>query len=311
MILEFLATLGGKIAIIVVAAFLLNVGFNVWCKLDDMQLLKGVKDDLTGHTDRNPAYYTYRIVLTAAQVLTSSVLAYVTWGWNTHDWRTMLVWELGGNAGIVVAFLVFRFVVLERVLLRNLDNLEELVERNNYDILIAEGVALLGFSAVLIATLSGNAPGLAIGVTSSLVYIGLAMLIIWVGATIMVRRKTTLVENGPAISLSDAIKENNGNHLAAIKAAVVFAVLSAALYGALKGNFTTWTDSLVNSGITLPASLLIAWAMYTLLLKVIGKFENRLTLPWQYVTTAVTGLLLAAAAFGATGVISGTMASVL
>lgn len=311
------------VVVTLVAQAIMFGAFNFLNKgIDDVKLLRGYNKPDGTKVLPSQAFRLYRALLVLAQLIPGAALAYVPWGWKSGNWTPVLVWVLCGNLAVVVVLLLLRFGALERFILRNTNNLQEITkeEKPNWCLVIVESTALVAMGIVLAGILGGEAPNLRDGILSSLLFAGLCLVAMTAWISWRLRQKKHTFGGVAKQSLSDGIRNNN--YLAAARAAGQVLFIGVLLFGAVKGDFTTWSDSIRSSSITLVVSLAVAMLLNLLLDKFLLHLEQKADLNsktdaevkeherWMIVYTVVSSLVLAGVALLATGVVTGAIATV-
>lgn len=244
----FLASLLGKSAIVLVFAAIACLAFLLPKPREVASLIKS-----------NLAYRTMFGGLVVGQLIASSALAYQPW----NNWTKFWIWEVGGNLFVILVLLIVRFVVLDPIILRKVNNLEA-IKNGNLAVAVVEGTTYVGVGFMLKAIFSGEAPTLGYSLSSTGIYsaVSIALLAGWYLWDTRASKQHFRVNGKPA-SLNTALAANN--MVAGAKAASAIMFFSIIQLGALMGNFTNWSESIQAYVITTVVGVAIAFGMNSVL----------------------------------------------
>lgn len=307
----------GKLLILITAILTMFGLFNLLNRgINDRQLVFGYTDysDPSNpvKVPPNKQYLLYRGLLLVAQLIPMATVLYIPWGWHTGDWSYTLAWELGGNAGFIAILLLYRFLPLEKVILRTENNIATIIDTSNpkkaKTVLTVEGVAMIGAGLVLAGIAGGESKELLPGIISSLISAPLCLIIMTAWIAKKLREKVHTFDGVANQSLSDGIKA--GNPLAATRASVHVAFISVLLFGAMLGEYIDpWTSiwkSTITLGVALWLSLVLDKLLERKLLHLRGQVESE---KQMIAITIIGGAVLIGIVLAAVALVSGSLDS--
>ncbi|HEX8390145.1 MAG TPA: DUF350 domain-containing protein [Candidatus Saccharimonadales bacterium] len=238
----------------------------------------------------NVSYAVQRSSLAGAQVI--ALLATID-SFDGDNRLDSFIWMMVQGLWVFVALIVSRHVV-DWIVLPKIKN-HELLLQNNGAVAAVEAGSYLGLGFNVAASLTGDAPNLALSIASTIGFyvLGLALVLLffWLHELFTPYNVRTLIEEG--------------NVRAGIDAGSIILAMSIVVSVGVAGDFTTWGDGIKALGLTTIISVALLYPCW-LLLNVFGPGQRDLSMRKQdcVAPAIVSGSFLVLAGFGVAAAVS-------
>lgn len=288
-------------------------GLKVLIFLTFLAVAWGLWNKLTSFDDHEEMFekgnYPFAIVR-SGMVLGQAIAMLPLLAYKSSPWWASVLWQLGFSLWVLVLFAVLR-PILERLVKRGrsrVDNIREAV----LAIALVQAAFYIANGLIIGAALSGSAPSVATGLWATFIFtfLGLGSLLVtyWVLGGLPVFRwklQYSTVENPQygRTTLNNAVREGNG--AAAFLSAGMVLGLGLALRNAIAGDFAGWAVGVLGF-IMVYLAAVVALCISVLVLDklvVTNATIQDVVCEDRMVPAAVIGVLIVAAALGATALV--------